>query len=132
MPKDRIGGHIDFVVTEGGRPGPQSTFIELEGAARHPIASGEWIERREGEWALRIPYSGLEPILADLYNSEINASISWLWDGGIDVSLGDDLNGFVTGDQVATLAQAAEWLRASAVEHYPDSEFAKKHARGFE
>jgi hypothetical protein len=84
-----------------------------------------------GTWALRVPYAGLEPILADLYDSEINASISWLWDGGIHVSLGDDLNGFVTGDQVATLAAAAEWLRASAVEHYPDSEFARKHARGF-
>lgn len=32
MPKDRIGGHIDFVDTEGGRPGPTSTFIELEDA----------------------------------------------------------------------------------------------------
>jgi hypothetical protein len=37
------------------------------------------------------------------------------------VSRGDDLNGFVTGDQVATLAEAAEWLRANAVKHYPDS-----------
>jgi hypothetical protein len=90
------------------------------------------VERREGEWALRIPYAALEPILADLYDSEINASISWLWDAGIDVSLGDDLNGFVTGDQVATLAEAAEWLRANAVEHYPDSAFAEKYARGFE
>jgi hypothetical protein len=132
MPKDRIGGHIDFVVTEGGRPGPQSTFVELEDAAGHSAEVGEWVERREGEWALRIPYAGLEQIIADLYDSEINASLSWFWDGGIDVSIGDDLNGFVTGDQVATLAQAAEWLRASAVEHYPDSEFARKHARGFE
>jgi hypothetical protein len=30
------------------------------------------------------------------------------------------------------LSKAAEWLRAKAVEHYPDSEFARKHARGFE
>jgi hypothetical protein len=50
----------------------------------------------------------------------------------IDVSLGDDLNGFVTGDQVASLAQAAEWLRGNAVEHYLDSEFARRGtARGF-
>jgi hypothetical protein len=77
MPKDRIGGHIDFVVTEGGRPGPTSTFIELEDAAGHAAEVGEWVERREGEWALRIPYAGLEQILADLYDSEINASLSW-------------------------------------------------------
>jgi hypothetical protein len=132
MPKDRIGGHIDFVVTEGGRPGPQSTFIELEDAAGRSTVPGEWVERREGEWALRVPYAGLEQIIADLYDSEINASLSWFWDGGIDVSLGDDLNGFVTGEQVATLAEAVEWLRANAVQHYPDSAFAEKHARGFE
>jgi hypothetical protein len=31
----------------------------------------------------------LEEILQALYDSEINAAISWLWDGGIDVRLGD-------------------------------------------
>jgi len=30
------------------------------------------------------PISYLEEILQTLYDSEINASISWLWDGGID------------------------------------------------
>ena len=29
------------------------------------------------------PMSDLEEILSALYESEINASISWLWDGGI-------------------------------------------------
>ena len=59
--------------------------------------------------------------LPDLYASEINASISlsWFWDAGIDVALGDELNGIVAGGQVATLAQAAEWLRASAVRALP-------------
>ena len=33
------------------------------------------------------PISYLEEILQTLYDSEINASISWLWDGGIDVNL---------------------------------------------
>jgi hypothetical protein len=28
-----------------------------------------------------------EEILPDLYDSEINVAISWLWDGGIDVGL---------------------------------------------
>jgi hypothetical protein len=92
---------------------------------------GEWVDR-EGEWALRIPYAGLERIIADLYESEINASLSWFWDGGIDVSIGDDLNGLIARDQLKTLAEVAEWLRANAVEHYPDSQFAENHARGFE
>jgi hypothetical protein len=52
---DRIGGHIDFVVTEGGRPGPQSIFVELEDAAGRSDEVGEGVERREGEWALRVP-----------------------------------------------------------------------------
>jgi hypothetical protein len=36
----------------------------------------------------------IEAILNDLYASEINASILWLWDGGIDVKLGDALSGY--------------------------------------
>ena len=31
---------------------------------------------------------GVEGILDDLYASEINVEISWLWDGGIDVKVG--------------------------------------------
>jgi hypothetical protein len=38
--------------------------------------------------------SDLEEILISLYASEINASISWIWDGDIDVKLGDPLNGY--------------------------------------
>jgi hypothetical protein len=71
--------------------------------------------------------SDLEEILADLYASEINASISWLWDGGIDVKLGDPLNGYVAEERVGTFAAAAEWLRGQACTYYPDSEFARKY-----
>lgn len=74
----------------------------------------------------------LSELLTDLYKSEINVSISWFWDAGINLALGDDLNGYEAEVQVATLAEAAEWLRAKAVEHYPDSVFAKKYRRGFE
>jgi hypothetical protein len=31
--------------------------------------------------------------LQKIYDSEIDVSISWLWDGGIDVKLGDEMNG---------------------------------------
>jgi hypothetical protein len=31
----------------------------------------------------------VEAILNDLYESEINASISWIWDGGFYAVLGD-------------------------------------------
>jgi len=74
----------------------------------------------------------IEQILRDLYASEINASLSWFWDGGFDVALGDEMNGYGAQDTVSTLDEAAEWLRSNAVQLYPDSEFAKKHRRGFE
>jgi len=66
-------------------------------------------------------------ILDDLYASEINASISWLWDGGIDVKLGDPLSGYEAEGKASTFAEAAAWLRDQACTHYPDSEFARKY-----
>ena len=69
----------------------------------------------------------VETILDDLCASEINASISWLWDGGIVVELGDPLNGYDAEGKVSTVAEAALWLRDQACTHYPDSEFARKY-----
>jgi hypothetical protein len=79
----------------------------------------------------------VEAILDDLYASEINVEISWLWDGGIDVKvgrrrginvkLGDPLNGYDAKGKVKTMAEAAAWLRDQACQHYPDSEFAWKY-----
>jgi hypothetical protein len=71
--------------------------------------------------------SYLEEILSALYESEINASISWLWDGGIDVMLGDELNGCKAERKVSTFAEVTTWLRDQACMHYPDSGFAQKY-----
>jgi len=83
----------------------------------------------------------VEAILDDLYASEINVEISWLWDGridvkvgrrrGINVKLGDPLNGFDAKGTVKTMVEAAVWLRDQACQHYADSEFARKYC-GFE
>jgi hypothetical protein len=79
----------------------------------------------------------VEQILDDLYASEINVEISWLWDGGMDVKvgrrrgimvkLGDPLNGYDAKGKVKTMAEAAAWLRDQACHHYSDSEFARKY-----
>ena len=78
----------------------------------------------------------VEKILDELYASEINVEISWLWDGGIDVKLGrrgigvklgDPLNGYDAKGKVRTMAKAAVWLRDQACKRHPDSEFARKH-----
>jgi len=70
----------------------------------------------------------VEAILSDLRASEINASISWSCDGRIDVKLGDPLNGYDAEGKMETFAEAAEWLRAKALMHYPRSEFSHKYA----
>jgi hypothetical protein len=83
--------------------------------------------------------SDLEEILVSLYASAISVSISWIWDGDIDVKLGDPLNGYKAedttmsrrarrGDTVGTVTEVAEWLRDQAVRHYPSSEFARQFA----
>lgn len=48
------GPYIDIVFD--GPPAPESgRFIEVENEAGASIKVGEWIERPDGYWALRIP-----------------------------------------------------------------------------
>ena len=45
--------YVDIVFD--GPPGPQPPrFIEVEDAAGNSIKFGEWIERDDGDWVLRI------------------------------------------------------------------------------
>ena len=78
----------------------------------------------------------VEAILDDLFASEINAEISWLWYGrtdgrlrrrGFNVKLGDPLNGYAAMGTVHSMAEAAVWLRDHACQQYPDSEFARRY-----
>ena len=62
--------------------------------------------------------------LDDLYASEINFKIATDWDAGWSVALGHDYGGFVA-ETVATFDEACEWLRLSAIKHYPNSDFAR-------
>jgi hypothetical protein len=69
----------------------------------------------------------LDEVIDRLYDSELNASISWLWDGGFEVKLGDEMNGFVA-ENAATLKTAAEvayWLDVAARRHFPESKYAR-------
>jgi hypothetical protein len=88
------------------------------------------IRRQRCSFGMSTPERGgldMETILNDLYASEINVEISWLWDGGIDVKLGDPLNGYVAEGKVTTIRQAVLWLRDQACAHYPNSTFARKY-----
>ena len=65
--------------------------------------------------------------LKDLYDSEINWSLSTFWDGGIDVKLGDELNGFKDEANFDTIGECVDWLVEAACAYYPLSTFAKKY-----
>jgi hypothetical protein len=74
----------------------------------------------------------LEQLIQDLHDSEINAEIGWFYNGVWWVKIGDELNGFGGEGRCGSLAEATEWLRATADRLYPESLFGKPHRRGFE
>jgi hypothetical protein len=53
-PQPAAGGYVDIVFT--GPPGPEPPgFVEAEDEHGRSIRYGEWIERGDGYWILRIP-----------------------------------------------------------------------------
>ena len=60
-----------------------------------------------------------------IYDSEINVRISWLWDGGIDVWLGDDVTGYLAQETVASISDVVPWLQEASAHFYPNSTYAK-------
>ena len=63
--------------------------------------------------------------LQRIYDSEINVSISWLWDCGFDVRLGDEVNGFVAEETFVVVEGIAPWLQEAIAHFYPDSTYAR-------
>ena len=63
-------------------------------------------------------------ILQRLYDSEINISLEWTWDGGIEVWMAGPVAG--KRGQAQTVAEALAWLDAQARALYPDSQYAKE------
>jgi len=67
----------------------------------------------------------LEHELELIYDSEINVRISWLWDGGIDVRLGDEMNGYLAEENVSSMDAIVPWLQEAIAHFYPQSLYAK-------
>ena len=63
-------------------------------------------------------------ILQRLYDSGINACIEWMWDGGVEWSLGDDYRGWRVSGRKVTIALAVVALAKAAAQNYPRSDFA--------
>ena len=66
----------------------------------------------------------LEKELQRIYDSEINVRIGWLWDGGVDVRLGDEVNGFLAEENVPSITEIVPWLQEAIAHFYPDSTYA--------
>lgn len=64
-------------------------------------------------------------VMQRLYDSEINVSVASFWDGGFDVKLGDDMNGFVAEASFKQWDAVEAWLDKQARDHYPNSTYAK-------
>jgi hypothetical protein len=62
--------------------------------------------------------------LQRIYDSEINVRISWLWDGGIEVRLGDEMNGFLAEETVPCVAGVVPWLQEAIARFFPASSYA--------
>lgn len=82
------------------------------------------LEREMNISKLPKPTYTSDEMIQRLYDSEINFSISVFWDGGIDVKLGDAMNGFSAETQVRTWNEAMIWLDSAARMTYPTSLYA--------
>ena len=69
-------------------------------------------------------------VLQDIYDSEINVSISTMWDGGYDLAIGCPISGPKATGNVDRWGDVEPWFRAKALEHYPDSLFALMYRDG--
>jgi hypothetical protein len=66
----------------------------------------------------------IEIVMKNLYESEINCSISGFWDNGWDVELGDEMNGIVAEGNFRTLGECADFLDRQARIHFAESVYA--------
>lgn len=69
-------------------------------------------------------------VFQDLYHSEINFQITTFWDAGFEVKLGDEMNGFKAETTIRRFGQIEPWLIDQAIQHFPQSLFAKMYRDG--
>jgi len=69
----------------------------------------------------------MKNLLKSLYESEINILIDWMWDSGIQVKIGDRMNGYKSVKLFDSFDEIESWIEKEAKKHYPDSTFAKTY-----
>ena len=63
--------------------------------------------------------------LQKIYDSEINVKIGWLWDGGIEIRLGDGVNGYPAEETVKSVGEIVPRLQEAIAHFYPESSYAR-------
>jgi hypothetical protein len=53
-PRPRVG-HVDIVMTGPPDAADPPRFVEVEDEQGRSVRFGEWVERGDGEWVLRVP-----------------------------------------------------------------------------
>jgi hypothetical protein len=59
-----------------------------------------------------------------IYDSEINIQIGWVWDGGIDVRLGEGIRRYLSEANVRSVSAIVPRLQEAIAYFYPESEYA--------
>ena len=76
----------------------------------------------------------LEDTLQALYDSEINISITMLWDGGVDFAFISymELDDAKPDDwqNVKSFGELADAIHKAALKTYPESDYAKRYGEG--
>ena len=62
--------------------------------------------------------------LQKIYDSEINIEIGWLWDGGIEVRLGDKMSGYLAEESLSSTAEILPWFQEAIAHFFPASTYA--------
>ena len=70
----------------------------------------------------------LEEELQKIYEAKIGVSITWLWDGGVDVRLLDRSGEFIAETQVETVGDVLPWLEVAIGTHCPNA----RYQRGYQ
>jgi len=83
--------------------------------------------RIDTEKSIRVTMRSMDLAAAfqKIYDSEINVRIGWFWDCGVEIRLGDDMNGFLAEETVRSVADVIPWLQEAIAHFYPESSYAK-------
>lgn len=104
---------------------PQCGLMQWEEPdGRTKVRCGQ--EVRESDIPPELRTNDLAMELQRIYDSEINIRIGWLWDGGVEVSLGDEIGGFEAAENVSSVAEVLPWLQEAIAHFYPESAYTRR------